>query len=136
MHQVPAHSTALINANGFTGLGSLSEEPLEHNNKNLRRYRESLARKTTQYANLSDILSRLWIKTDPIVSSHRNAITCSACNGNHCILSYPRRHVSCIGCQTIEEHLISTISNPEVVQIAETVVGQIAESEVEHADSG
>ena len=52
MHQVLAHSTALINAKDSTGLGSLSEEPLEHNSKNLRRYRESLARKTTQNANL------------------------------------------------------------------------------------
>ena len=117
VHQVLAHSTALINANGFTGLGSLSEELLEHNNKNLRRYRECLARKTTQYANLSDILSRLWIKSDPIVRSHRNAIKCSACNGHHSIRSCPRRHVSGIGCQTIEEHLISTIINPEVAQI-------------------
>ena len=130
MHQVLAYSAALINANGFTGLGSLSEELLEHNNKNLRRYRECLARKTTQYANLSDILSRLWIKSDPIVWSHRNAIKCSACNEDHSIRSCPRKHVSGIGCQTIEEHLISTIINPEVAQIAETEV-QIAETEVE-----
>ena len=54
VHQALAHSTALINANGSTGLGSLLEEPLEHNNKNLRRYRESLARKPTQNAYLSD----------------------------------------------------------------------------------
>ena len=52
MHQVLAHSTTLINANDSIGLGSLSEEPIEH--KNLRHYRESLARKTTQNANLSD----------------------------------------------------------------------------------
>ena len=76
VHQVLAHSTALINANRSTGLRSLSEEPLEHNNKNLQCYRDSLARKTTQNANLSDILSRLWIKSDPIVRSHQNAIKC------------------------------------------------------------
>ena len=73
VHQVLAHSTALINANRSTGLRSLSEEPLEHNNKNLQCYRDSLARKTAQNA---DILSRLWIKSDPIVRSHQNAIKC------------------------------------------------------------
>lgn len=85
MHQVLAHSTAVINAKDSTGLGSLQEEPLEHNNKNLRRNRESLARKTTQNANLSDILSRLWIKSDPIIRSHHNAIKCLACDGDHSI---------------------------------------------------
>ena len=77
---VLAHSTALINANDSTGLGSLSEEQLDHNNKNLRCYGESLA---TQNANLSDIQPRLWIKSDPIIRSYRNAIKCSACNGDH-----------------------------------------------------
>ena len=123
VHQVLAHSTALIHANGSTGLGSSSEEPLEHNKKNLRRYRESLARKATQNANLSDILSRLWIKSDPIVRSYRNAIKCSACNGDS-IRSCPRRHVSHPSYQTIEEHLISTIINPEVEQIAKTDLEQ------------
>ena len=42
MHQILAHSAALIDANDSTGLGVFSEEPLEHNNKNLRKYRESL----------------------------------------------------------------------------------------------
>ena len=65
------------------------------------------------------------------VRSHHNAIKWSDGNGDHSIRSCPRRHHSCIGCQTIEEHFISTIINPEVAQIAETVVEQIAESEVE-----
>eukprot|EP00731_Ephydatia_muelleri_P028943 Em0020g587a len=40
MHQILAHSAALIDANDSTGLGVFSEEPLEHNKKNLRKYRE------------------------------------------------------------------------------------------------
>ena len=51
-----------------------------------------------------------------------NAIKCSACNGDHSIRSCPRSHISNTSCQTIEEHLISTIINPEVEQIAETEV--------------
>ena len=41
MHQILAHSAALIDANDSTGLGVCSEEPLEHNNKNLRKYRRA-----------------------------------------------------------------------------------------------
>ena len=51
VHQVLAHSAALIHNNESYGLGTLSEEPLEHNNKNLCSYREKLARKTIQQAN-------------------------------------------------------------------------------------
>ena len=69
VHQVLAHSAALISANDSKGLGTLSEEPLEHNNKNLRIYREHLARKTTLHANLSDVITQLWIKSDRILRS-------------------------------------------------------------------
>ena len=72
VHQVLAHSAALIHKNESQGLGTLSEKPLEHNNKYLRSYQEKLARKTTQQANLTDVLTRLWgVKSDPIVRSFR-----------------------------------------------------------------
>ena len=55
IHQaLAAHSAALIAANESTGLGSFSEEPLEHN-KNIRNYMEHLSRKNTQNANLTDV---------------------------------------------------------------------------------
>ena len=76
MHDILAHSAALIHADEAKGLGTLSEEPLEHNNKNLHAYRERLARKTSQQANLIDVLTRLWIKTDPIVRSYRRVVKC------------------------------------------------------------
>ena len=57
--QVLAHSAALIIANESTGLGSLSEEPLEHNNKYIPATTENIS-KTTQHANL---LTRLWVKS-------------------------------------------------------------------------
>ena len=40
MHEIIAHLAALIDANESRGLGTLSKEPLEHNNNNLRAYRE------------------------------------------------------------------------------------------------
>ena len=45
--------------NESQALGTLSEKPLEHKNKNLL-YREKLVRKTTQQANVTDVLTRLW----------------------------------------------------------------------------
>ena len=44
----------LFYKNESQGLRTLSEEPLEHNNKKL----EKLARKTTQQANVTDVLTR------------------------------------------------------------------------------
>ena len=76
MHQILAHSAALIDANDSTGLGEYSEEPLEYKNKNIRKCRESLAKETTQAANLSDVLTRHWIKSDPIIRCHLRVVKC------------------------------------------------------------
>ena len=110
MYQILAHSAALIDANDSTGLGVFSEEPLEHNNKNLRKYRESLARKTSQSANLSDVLTSLWIKSDPIIRCHRQVVNCSFC-GEHTVRSCPRKQVmhTCSSCLSFEDHLLSSI---------------------------
>ena len=109
MHQILAHSAALIDANDSTGLGVFSEEPLEHNNKNLRKYRESLARKTSQSANLSDVLTRLWIKSDPIIRCHRQIVNCSFCGEEHNVRSCPRKQVMHSSCLSFEDHLLSSI---------------------------
>ena len=106
MHQVLAHSAALISANDSKGLGTLSEEPLEHNNKNLRIYREHLARKTTQHANLSDVITRLWIKSDPIVRSFQHAVNCSFCGEEHNVRSCTQKHARS-SCFSLEEHLLA-----------------------------
>ena len=109
MHEILAHSAALIHANESKGLGTLSEEPLEHNNKNLRAYRERLARKTMQQANLTDVLTRLWIKSDPIVRSYRRVVQCSFCNGPHNVRSCPQRLEVTSGCVSFEDHLVECI---------------------------
>ena len=109
MHEILAHSAALIRANESKGLGTLSEEPLEHNNKNLRAYHERLAQKTTQQVNLTDVLTKLWIKSDPIVRSYRRVVKCSFCNGPHNVRSCPQRLEVTSGCVSFEDHLVECI---------------------------
>ena len=108
MHQILAHSAALIDANDSTGLGAFFEEPLEHNNKNLRKYRESLASKTSQSANLSDVLTSLWIKSDPIIKCHRQVVNYSFCGEEHNVHSCPRKQVMHSSCLSFEDYLLSS----------------------------
>ena len=54
--------------NESQGLGTLSEEPLKHIHKNVHLYREKMARKAKQQANVTDVLTRLWVISDPIYS--------------------------------------------------------------------
>ena len=118
VHLVLAHSAALVTANESTGLGSLSEEPLEHNNKNIRNYREHLSRKTTQHANLSDVLTRLWVKSNPIIRSARNKTKCSFCSNEHNVRSCPQKQVRESLCLSFEENLISCIFAEEEIPTA------------------
>ena len=53
------------------------------NNKNIRKYKKGLARITTQAANLSDVLTRLWIKSNPIIGCHHRVVKCSFCGEEH-----------------------------------------------------
>ena len=45
MHQILAHSAALIDANDSTGLGIFSEEHLKHKNKNPTEVQRELGKK-------------------------------------------------------------------------------------------
>ena len=56
--------------NESQGLGTLSEEPLKHIHKNVHLYREKMARIAIQQANVTDVLTRLWVISDPIVRSY------------------------------------------------------------------
>ena len=93
VHQILAHSAELISANKNHGLGTLSEEALENNNKNIRKYREQLSRKTTQEDNLSDVFHRLWLKSDPVLRKFRPVDKCSYCDGDHHVRSCPKKRV-------------------------------------------
>ena len=48
LHVLLAHGCALVEENRGYGLKIFSEEPLESNNKYIRKFRENLARKTNQ----------------------------------------------------------------------------------------
>ena len=79
LHVLLGHACALVEENGGYGFKKLSEEPLESNNKFVRKFRENLARKTNQMENLTDIITRLWVKSDPIITSMKRELYCKLC---------------------------------------------------------
>ena len=54
------------------GLKKLSEEGPGNVNKRVRQIRTNLARKRNQHCNLTDVLNRLWIWSDPMIHSVRS----------------------------------------------------------------
>jgi len=67
VHALLSHSTELIEGNEGFGLLEYSESGLEANNKFMRFYRQFLARKTSQMDNLTDVFTRMWLKSDPFI---------------------------------------------------------------------
>ena len=64
---------------------------------------------SSQSANLSDVLTRLWIKSDPIIRCHRQVVHCSFCGEEHNVRSCPRKQVMHSSCLSSEDHLLSSI---------------------------
>ena len=71
LHKLLGHSWDLIEMNGDCGLKNFDESGLEANNKVLRSIRLKLSRKTSQTANLLDVINRLWLGSDPKVNNIR-----------------------------------------------------------------
>ena len=69
VHGLLHHSAELIASNDGFGLLEYSESGLEANNKFLRFYRTFLARKTGQVQNLTDVFTRMWLKSDPCIKA-------------------------------------------------------------------
>ncbi len=67
VHALLSHSNELIEGNEGFGLLEFSETGLEANNKFMRFYRQFLARKTSQMDNLTDVFTRMWLKSDPFI---------------------------------------------------------------------
>ncbi|CAF1171235.1 unnamed protein product [Didymodactylos carnosus] len=87
VHNLIFHSAELVERNNGIGLGELSEEALESCNKDVRNYREFLARKTGHIPNLTDSQSKRERKTS---SSHVMA----GINEDEVLLVFARpRHV-------------------------------------------
>ena len=67
LHGALHHSADLIAINDGYGLGDLSEEALEANNKYIRKFAEFRARKTSSEDQLTDVLGRLIERSDPFI---------------------------------------------------------------------
>ena len=95
VHSLLAHGWEVITNHDDTGMGEFTESGLENNNKFLRFYRRNLARKTDQSANLEDCLTRLWLRSDPVIRSTAPSPKCSKCQLNgHFTVSCPAKKAS------------------------------------------
>lgn len=70
LHKLLIHSAEIVN-HALLPIGMLSEEAQEARNKDFKSYRENFASKTSRTDNLTDIVNRLFISSDPIISLNR-----------------------------------------------------------------
>lgn len=95
LHGTLHHSAELISLNDGYSLGSLSEECLETNNKDIRNYLQFLSRKTDPMLQLTDVMSRLLERSDPVIRDttiqNQPMKYCSDCGAtDHTIRSHSR----------------------------------------------
>ena len=111
VHSLLAHGWELISFNDGKGLGEYTESGLEHNSKFLRFFRQNLARKVNQSANLEDCLTRHWLPSDPLIREAAPKPSCSRCPfSQHYTVSCPKKirpHVH--SSQTMDEFFLSLI---------------------------
>ena len=113
LHGSLHHSVELITLNEGSGLGNLSEEGLEANNKDIRNYLQFLARKDDPMHQLTDVMSRLLERSDPCiaqkVSKLRPLKCCSQCGSNeHTARSHKRinEKPKSLYCKLVEDILL------------------------------
>lgn len=68
MHKILMHS-ATVTESCIVPIGMLSEEAQEARNKHVRNYREHFARKSSRKRNMEDVIKRLLVSSDPLISS-------------------------------------------------------------------
>ena len=108
MHALLAHSWELISNHDGRGLGEFSEGGLENNNKYLRFYRRNLARKVNQSTNLEDCITRLWLRSDPIIRSSGPSKHCSLCHkSDHFTVSCPVKTLPASTALSLDDHYLS-----------------------------
>ena len=95
LHGAIQHSGTIIELNGGFGLGALSEEGLEANNKDIRNFIEFLSRKCDPTECLFDVLSRCLERSDPELLDLAREIfktaTCNECGAHdHSIRSHSK----------------------------------------------
>ena len=79
IHEFYAHLPQIIEENEGRGLKALSEENLEALHKVVRRIRERKARTVNVEMNLIDILTRLTVRSDPVVQFFEPEVICKIC---------------------------------------------------------
>lgn len=70
IHKVLLHGDDIFRS-FIVPIGCLSEEPQEARNKDLRVFRQFLARKCSREKNLEDILKRFVVTSDPLLSAKK-----------------------------------------------------------------
>ena len=95
LHGPLHHGVELISRNDGYGLGSLSEECLEANNKDIRNYLPFLSRKVSPVAQMTDVMSRLLERSDPqihqLATKRQSKKYCTECGAtDHTIRSHSR----------------------------------------------
>ena len=87
LHRTLHHSVELIRINNGWSIGSLSEEPLEANNKFVRRFLESHARTMSPNEQIQDVMARLLERSCPEVLAYQRRFhdlrKCDICQGRH-----------------------------------------------------
>ena len=81
-----AYALDLVAMNGGRGLGELSEEALEGNNKYIRQFLEQNSRKTSPNDQLIDVMGCLLERSDPYLLERK--------------LSYQQKQSSCTTCDS------------------------------------
>ena len=79
VHRFLAHGGEVVKRNGGYGLGHLAEDTLEVCHKKLRKWRDSLARKTSMEDNMVDVFRRLYVQSEPSVRSRARKTVCKLC---------------------------------------------------------
>ena len=97
LHETVHHSPELMQMNDCYSLGSLSEEGLESNNKDIRNFLLTHSRKMSHQLQLTDVMHRLLERSFPeiadIVSLQRFQKRCKECGStDHTIRSHGRIH--------------------------------------------
>ena len=69
LHGTLHHSVELISLNDGYGLGNLSEECLEANNKDIRNYLQFLSLKISPVDQLTDVMTRLLERSYPVITN-------------------------------------------------------------------
>ena len=83
-HAVYAHAAERIVNNDSFGLKDLAEHGLEGLHKVLRQVRRDLSRKSSLLAEIQDVGSYMWHRSDPKIRDARLRLECSNCSArNH-----------------------------------------------------